>query len=336
MAVEIDCSYGEGGGQILRTSIALSSILGREVRLYNIRAKRPNPGLRRQHITAIQIASELCNAEAEGLEVGSSEVWYAPSKSKGKHVRFDIGTAGSITLALQVAIPIAIFADTETHIKLRGGTDVKWSPPFDYMYHVLLPILNLMGVRCTLNLIRRGYYPKGGGEVECSVHPSKLSPLLVEEKKGEPRVFGVVHTSGLPEHVGKRIKHAAIKVLIEHNPHIKEERGGFGTGAGITLWAEYDNTVLGADCLGEKGVPAERVGTDAANSLLKEMSAPVTVDVHCADQLLLYMALAQGSSKIRARALSSHAETNVWVIERFLGRRFKIEEVERGVVVSTL
>ncbi|MCS7099566.1 MAG: RNA 3'-terminal phosphate cyclase, partial [Sulfolobales archaeon] len=167
--LEIDGSFGEGGGQILRTAVALSAITGTDIRVVNIRARRPEPGLKRQHLTGILAAAEMCNAVVEGAQVGSTEVVFKPGSIRGGEYRFDVGTAGSVTLVLQTLLPIAAFADSPVAIEVSGGTDVPWSPPVDYLRYVVKPHLERLGYAFGVELVRRGHYPRGGGLVRVSV-----------------------------------------------------------------------------------------------------------------------------------------------------------------------
>jgi RNA 3'-terminal phosphate cyclase (ATP) len=322
--IEIDGSYGEGGGQILRTAIALSGITREGVRIYNIRVRRPNPGLAPQHLHAIHAAKILTNARVDFLRAGSKELVFIPEKSSGGSFRVDIGTAGSITLLLQCILPICVCSDEITEVKIRGGTDVAWSPPFDFLRWVLIPVLKKMGCDISLSLSKRGYYPKGGGEVLARIQPAKLGKIC-KVKHEERAIFGISHSSRLPG-VAERQARAAEKKLEEngYNSSIRvEEKSYLSTGSGITIWSGCKS----GSSLGEKGKRAEKVGGEAASSLLKELSSPAGVDVYLADQLLPFMAIGKGS-KITTRELSLHATTNLWVIERFLGSIFKVEKGE--------
>ncbi|UCF07459.1 MAG: RNA 3'-terminal phosphate cyclase [Thermoplasmata archaeon] len=337
--IEIDGSHGEGGGQILRTAVSLSSLTQKPVRILNIRAKRPKPGLSFQHVTAISSVKELCTAEVSGLKKGSATVEFCPGKIKGGRFHFDILTAGSTTLVLQACLLPCLSAPEKTELTITGGTDVKWSPPVDYLRFVFAPILHTMGATVSIATVRRGHYPKGGGVVKAIVNPvEKLSPLTLR-KRGELKgIRGIAHVSNLPGNIVKRMKHSALLKLVnykdisvssEYYPQGKDP--SFGAGAGLVLWANFENTVLGADGLGERGLPAEKVGQMAADGLLSEMSSKGTLDVHAADQFLPYMALAAGESVFLTKELSNHAKTNMWLIEQFLDVKFEVAE-KKGVV----
>ena len=216
--LHINGSYGEGGGQILRTSVALSVLTKNPVQITNIRAKRPNPGIKPQHYTAIKILKKLSIAETDGLKIGSSHLIFSPGEIKGGEYIFDIGTAGSIVLVFQAYLLSLLKTKDVITLRLTGGTDVKWSPSWDYFSNIFLPLIQKMGVSVNLRLIQRGYYPKGGGEAILTVKPFELTkPLLLGVKQNFSKVSGIVHLANLPDHVGKRMKHAAINTLIQND-----------------------------------------------------------------------------------------------------------------------
>src|SRR5947209_10299491 len=192
--IEVDGSFGEGGGQVLRTAVALAAVLSKDIHVFNIRAGRAEPGLRPQHMTGVKAAAELCSSELEGLRVGSTEFTFKPGKLRAGTFRFDVGTAGSVTLVLQTLMPIMAFAPGAVQLEITGGTDVKWSPPIDYLRLVTLPILKKIGYQCDLELIRRGHYPKGGGLVRFSTQgPSILQPLIGEKSGHVSKIYGMSH-----------------------------------------------------------------------------------------------------------------------------------------------
>ncbi len=334
--IEIDGSHGEGGGQILRTAVSLSSLTGKPIRVFNIRAKRQNPGLNFQHVVSIKSVAELCNADVEGLEKGSEEVAFHPHDICGGKYHFDILTAGSTTLVLQACLLPSLFAPEKIQFTITGGTDVKWSPPIDYFRYVFTPILRKMGAQVSAVCMKRGHYPKGGGEIKVIVSPvEKLEPLNLVDRGQLREIKGISHVSNLPNKIAKRMKHTALLKLVdypagqvteEHFPQGQDP--AFGAGAGIVLWANYENTVLGANGLGERGLPAEKVGNLAVENLVTEMKSKATLDVHAADQFLPYMALAEGESVFLAREISNHAHTNMWLIEQFLDVKFSVSKRE--------
>ena len=330
--IKIDGTYGEGGGQIIRTAIALAAITGEEVEIENIRANRPNPGLSAQHLHAVKAVAKLSGGRTEGLELRSTRLKFAPGALNGFEGEIDIGTAGSITLLLQCLIPVAVFADSETKVRIRGGTDVKWSPPMDFYTELFLKTIREMGCDVHLDLKRRGYYPKGDGLVEAKITPShqlKGIVLVESERTREGVVKGISHSCGLPAHVAERQAKAAESVLnaAGYDSAIKieiENGGGRTTGCGITLWKGYKS----GSALGERGKRAERVGEEAARNIIKELesASASTVDVYLADQLIPYIALANGKSELRVREMTKHIETNMYVTKKFLDVEFEIEK----------
>lgn len=332
--MEIDGSYGEGGGQLVRTAVALSAVTGKAVKVTNIRKNRPNPGLKPQHLKALETAARICEARVSGLFQGSTEFSFAPVEIKGGKYQIDIGTAGSISLLLQCLMPALPFAGEKLELTVRGGTDVAWSPTIDYLQHVTLGALEKMGYSGRVKVHERGYYPKGGGAVSATFEPCKLQGFHFKSPKSELKmeVHGTSHSSNLPSHVAERQAEAAKTLLLEagYLPEIETEcLEAFSTGSGITLWTGF----FGGSALGKKGLPAEKVGSQAAREILPELRSKAAVDVHLADQLIPYMALA-GSSSYTVRELSLHAKTNIWVTEQFLDVKFRISEKAGLIEVS--
>ncbi|NOZ58210.1 MAG: RNA 3'-terminal phosphate cyclase [Euryarchaeota archaeon] len=326
--LRIDGSYGEGGGQVLRTALALSAITGRAVEVVNIRANRPNPGLATQHLHGVKALARLCSARVEGAEVGSTRVYFEPGELKPQRLRIDMGTAGSISLILQVLLLPSAFAGGEVVLDIKGGTDVRWAPPIDYVKHVLLPVVARLGISAELEVLSRGYYPRGGGRVRARVRPAeRLTGVDLRNPGRVLQVRGKAHASRLPGHVVEREAEAARRLLSEYSPEIAlEVRKDFSTGTGITLWACCENSRLGAGALGERGKPAEQVGEEAARALLTEIKSGAGVDIHLADQLIPFLALAEGKSAFTVRELSGHLRTNIFVTEQILGRCFEVKQ----------
>ncbi len=345
----IDGSFGEGGGQILRTSVAMAAITETPVRIRNIRSNRPNPGLSAQHLTAIEAVASITGAEVSGLLLRSTEVSFVPGEIRGGAYRLDIGTAGSISLLLQCLIPVALHSPETVFFDITGGTDVNWSPPIDYLRHVTLPALALAGCGVAIEVLRRGYYPRGGGQIRAVITPSRISGVDFDRNDAN-MVYGCSHASRLPEHVAKRQRDAAAtrleehgyaaNIVTEHDPAAakgsKDGRGGKGsrggsgsTGSGITLWSG----LMGGSALGERGKPAEVVGSDAADRIIMELDSGASVDVYLADQLIPYMAIARSGS-FTVRELSLHTKTNIRVCEQFTDAEFEIESVDQNIRVA--
>jgi RNA 3'-terminal phosphate cyclase (ATP) len=335
--LEIDGSVGEGGGQIIRTAIALAAITGKAVEIRNIRANRPNPGLSAQHLHAVKAVERISGGHTEGLALRSTRLTFSPGTLKGFGGEIDIGTAGSITLLMQCLIPVALFANRETSVRITGGTDVNWSPPIDFYVNLFLKALREMGCEVHLDLKRRGYYPKGGGLVNVRVTPTQHIKGIALQKPEQAAgvVKGISHSCGLPAHVAERQAKSAKRVLKEagYDTEMKteiEERTKRTTGSGITLWSGYKS----GSALGERGKRAEIVGEEAAHAILRELKAPSTVDVYLADQLIPYMALSNGKSETRVREMTKHLETNIYITQQFLDVHFNVknERTEKGEI----
>ncbi|USS41622.1 RNA 3'-terminal phosphate cyclase [Thermococcus aggregans] len=330
----IDGSYGEGGGQILRTSLALSVITGEPIKIINIRAKRPKPGLRPQHLYGVLALKELSNAEVRGASEGSTELEFYPKGIQAKHVKVPIKTAGSITLVLQALLPAMVFGDREVTFEITGGTDVPWSPPVDHLKHITLYALEKMGIKAEIQIKRRGHYPRGGGLVVGKVYPWEEKKSLIATKFERIYSFeGISHAVRLPSHVSIRQAKAAKETLEKAYPSvpvkIKEEYyepgkdPHLGPGSGIVVWANTDVLRLGGDALGEKGKPAEVVGKEAAEELIEQLKPKHAVDMFLGDQLIPFLAFAGG--EIWVSKITKHLVTNVWVVEQFFGKIFEVE-----------
>lgn len=345
----IDGSYGEGGGQIIRTAVALSAVSGEDVTIHNIRSNRAQPGLKAQHLMAVLTAAKMTEAQVEGLKIGSTELTFKPADIIGGHYDVDIGTAGSITLLLQCLLPAAAASKERITLDVTGGTDVAWSPPVDYMSHVLLPILASMGLECRISVKQRGYYPRGGGKVRAEITPSVLVGVELVQELGQEQehmmghekqqqiehemkqtiITGISHSSNLPGHVSRRqadSARAALEAAGYDVSIVLENSRCPSTGSGITLW----NGHMGGSALGKRGLPAEKVGHAAAFEIIAELGSGAAVDVHLADQLIPYMGLA-GSGRFTVREVSEHTRSNIWVVEQFLDVEFRIEKQEDGL-----
>lgn len=346
MPVEIDGSIGEGGGQVFRNSISYAAITNQSLKITNIRANRSPSGLKPQHLTALRLVRDITNAEVQGDYKGSKEVTFIPHEIQGGDYTADTGTAGSITLILQAFLPLTLFARAPIKVELRGGTDVKWSPPIDSFRFVFLPFLRDLGVSCDVNLIRRGHYPRGGGIVKVQLHPliTPLSPIHLEERGSIKSIQGRSHCVSLPKHVAERQAKAARaklnnhgykNVSIEVEWYKKREDPHKGPGSGIVLWAEGpQRMLLEADSLGARGKPAEKVGREAATRLVEQIRRGGRVDVHHTDQLIPFLAMANGTSVIHSAKISSHTLTAITIAEKFFNVDFivKGKEGEEGLI----
>lgn len=325
----IDGAHGEGGGQVLRTAVALAAITGRALRVENIRAKRPNPGLSAQHVTSVRAAGALCDAALDGDAAGSATLDFTPREPvRAGAYRFDVaeawkgGSAGASMLVLQAALPPLLVAQGESRLSIKGGTHVAWSPPFDYVRDIWLPMLNRMGARAEASLVASGWYPVGQGEAEVTVSGAggPLAPLQVREAGSLQRVTGRAIAASLPAHIAARMANRATALLREADvdAHIEAQRlRAACAGAGIFLAANYETLACGFSALGERGKPAEQVAEEAVEELLAHDRSGGAFDVHLADQMILPMALASGPSEFTTRRLTQHLVTNAWVVEQF-------------------
>jgi RNA 3'-terminal phosphate cyclase (ATP) len=328
----IDGSYGEGGGQILRSSLALSMITGQAIEIRNIRARRPKPGLRPQHLTCVKAAASVCGAQLEGAELGSQRLIFIPNRVKPGHYSFAIGTAGSVMLVFQtILLPLAL-SQGASEVTFAGGTHVPWSPCFHYIDLVFRPAVSAMGISFEMELERWGYYPKGGGIVRTRILPSKgLSAFRPAfQKKEKVRAKAISASCRLPDHVRKRQSARVKSVLEERKIEVEiEEMEGSAMCPGCLLfcWISGHGRYGGFTGLGAKGKPAEKVADEAAYELLAFLDSGALCDKYLSDQILLPAVLAGGESYWSANSISNHLHTNVWVTECFgLGKVELLEE----------
>ena len=327
--LEIDGAYGEGGGQLVRTAVALAALTGRPLRLANVRAKRAKPGLAAQHLAAVRAVGALCEASCEGLELGATAFTFVPrSPPRGGERRVDVGTAGSVTLVLQALLPVLLAAEGASRVVVSGGTDVRQAPPWDYFCGVLLPLLARMGVRVRASIARRGYYPRGGGEVSIEAAPGIPKALSFEGSTAGWEIAGEAHVANLPLSIAGRMRDAALAALgsdarIATRLLARDE--AIGAGGAIVLRAESEAGLLGAARVAERGVRAETLGESAGTELAADLAAGAMLDTHAADQILVYLAMAGGRSSFTTRAVTSHARTAMWLIPQFLPVSFAVE-----------
>ncbi len=327
--ISIDGSYLEGGGQIARTSVALSAVTEKPCKVINIRKGRKKPGLKAQHLKGIEAVVKLTNGKVKGLTIGSNEIEFTPGKIKGGKYKIDVGTAGSISLILQTLVPACLHADKKVELEIIGGTDVKWSPTMSYFEGVFCGNLKKMGIEIESKVLKTGFYPKGGGIVNVKILPcEKIHPVNWIERGEIKRVECWSFASKKLEKAEvaeRQIK--GFEEIFKVDSKIKYVNS-LSTGTSITAHA-HCNTILGACALGELGKKAEDVGKECAELLKKQLDSNACLDRQMADQILPYMALA-GSGKVSVAEITKHARTNMWVIEQFLPVKFKIE----GNVIS--
>jgi len=331
--IELDGATLEGGGQLLRTAVALSAVTKKPCHVFNIRKNRPKLGLMPQHLFGIQALTKLCNGRLEGDFLGSEEIKFYPGEIQRAPATLmvKIETAGSITLVLQTLIPLALFAPGSIKITFDGGaTDTFFSPTIDHFRYVFLKILEKMSGKVEVNILRRGYYPEGGAKVEVKVYPSKLKNLNLTERGSLKKILvisGAANTlkdkkvaerqvAGVREILGK------LKLPTEEKIEYYDTRC---PGSQICLIAEFENAIIGTDNLGKLGKRAEDVGKEAALELLKEQKSGACLDKHLSDQILPYLALASGKSRVTVSEITNHCKTNIWVIEKFIEGKFEIK-----------
>lgn len=346
----IDGSHGEGGGQILRTAISLSAVTGRALRIENIRAGRPRPGLAAQHLTAIRSAASMCAAEVRGETLGSSTIHFHPtSVPLAGSYRFDVaearegGSAGAATLVLQTVTMPAVFAAGMSRFQILGGTHIASSPSFDYIREVWIPILHRIGIRMEAELKAFGFFPVGGGEIVVRMDGSgpgstgMLQPINLIERGPLMSITGRAIAGNLPAHIPQRMADRARALLERAAPRIEIEPlrvRAACPGAALFLAAEYEHIRVGFNSLGARGKSSEAVAEDAVGALRAHNRSGSALDPHLADQVLLPLALARAPSAFTCEAVTNHLKTNAWVIEQFEAARVTMEKQQgKGTLV---
>lgn len=354
----IDGSYNEGGGQILRTALAISALTGKSFDMHSIRKGRKVSGLKQQHKFGVLALKELCSAKFTDVQVGSENISFYPGVIKHGNYDIDIGTAGSITLLFQSILLPSLFADGKTSWHITGGTDVAWSPQYDYFANVLIPYARKFA-DIEVKLEKRGYYPQGGGKVLVRINPKfsikeysgfdwlrrtlseQLKPYNLDERMELVKINGVSHASKILQdrEVAERMADTAKSNLLHFKVPVDirtEYSDTLSDGCGITLWALFsdgENTsVLGADCLGDKRMTSEEVATKAAEELKKELNSGAVIDKRLADQIIPFIALLQGST-IKTSEITKHTETNIWTTEQFYGKLFQSDTNNKTIKV---
>ncbi|MCK4776714.1 MAG: RNA 3'-terminal phosphate cyclase [Candidatus Krumholzibacteria bacterium] len=337
--IEIDGSYGEGGGQVLRTALALSALTGKGTRVTNIRAGRSKPGLAPQHLTCLLAFAEVCDAAVEGAKIGSTEIAFEPAvKARPGEYTFDVsdvskwGSAGSVTLITQALLAPLSLAAGPSRLTLKGGTHVPWSPPYDFVSDVYLPALSRMGIAAECRLVSWGFYPAGGGRISVDIEPTtSVAPLVIPERGELKGIHGRALACNLPSRVAMLMANRARNLLSEIDAPcqvVPERVRGKGPGACLFLHVEYENVVVGFSALGERGKPSEKVAEEACRELIEhdENGAPITPRL--ADQLLLPAALASGRTEFQTSCVTAHLLTAAWVVRQFLPAHIDIEGAE--------
>jgi RNA 3'-terminal phosphate cyclase (ATP) len=335
--IEIDGAEGEGGGQILRSALSLAICTQQAFRIVNIRANRERPGLRRQHLTAVQAAARICDASLDGAALESRALTFRPGTLRAGDYAFDIGTAGSSTLVLQTVLLPLLTTSGESRVRIVGGTHNPGAPPFDFLARAFLPQLARLGSRVELELARPGFYPRGGGEIRARIAPARIGVLDLMER-GAARCFQVeAYVAALPANIAERELAFVGKQLgwPRERLHLRMLANDVGPGNALTVTLEYENVTEVKTAHGGRGVRAEDVARAAAEEAADYLASDAPVGEHLADQLLLPMSLG-GGGRFRAVRSSAHLRSNALVIERFTGRKVGIEAVESGVVVTVV
>ena len=326
--ITIDGSQGEGGGQILRTSLGLSLVTGQAVRVEKIRAKRSKPGLLRQHLTALQAAVAIGAAQVTGDYLGARELTFIPNGVRPGTYKFAIGTAGSASLVLQTVLPSLMLADAPSQLTLEGGTHNPFAPPYPFLEQTFLPLLARFGPRVTVNLTRAGFYPAGGGQMIVSIVPVKeLWPMDLTERGKIKARRGVAYLANLPEHIAERELKVIQKKLSWQPDWLRTETlPAVGPGNLVAVIVEAANVTEVFTGFGEKGRSAELVAEQAVKPAKRYLMSEALAGEHLADQLLLPLALARGGA-FTTCALAPHLTTNIATLKHFLELDFTIEEV---------
>ncbi|MBR9690254.1 RNA 3'-terminal phosphate cyclase [Candidatus Woesearchaeota archaeon] len=342
--ITLDGSHGEGGGQILRTALALSMITQKSFKIEKIRANRPKPGLKAQHMTGIKTLQELSGCVAKGAEIGSETLEFIPKPINKFRANIDVGTAGAITLVLQSILLPLMTAEKESRIKITGGTDVLWSPPIDYFLNVMMPHLQEYA-DVKIKLEKRGHFPKGGGKIDLAVRPKENKDKLNLTKREELiQIKGISHSTKelMDAQVAERQARAAKFFLNKLDVPVtinKQYADSDSTGSGITLWALYgvdgevstDNPViLGGDAFGQRGKKAEVVGEEAAKTIYDEIMSHAAVDSHLCDNLIPFLGLFGG--EIKTSKITQHTKSNIYVTEKFWDVKFEVNEEKKIIL----
>jgi RNA 3'-terminal phosphate cyclase (ATP) len=337
--IQIDGSYGEGGGQVLRTSLSLAAITGREVEIINVRAKRSKPGLQRQHLTAVLAAAALCDAEVRGAALGSTHVVFRPqARPKPDPYVFDVGTAGATPLVAQTMLAPLAHAGLTTNVQITGGTHVPRAPNADYLEAVYVPALRRAGIGASVTAPRAGFFPKGGGQLAVNVREDTfIQPLDFTERGKLVSLTAYVVTGSLPEHVSERGGKAVerfMKGVGRQVRIVRREMPSLNAGAAVTLAVECEGGFAGFSGLGERGKPMEEVATEPCEQFMAWWKSGAACDEHLADQLVLPLALAKGESRWTTPVVTEHLRTLLWVVQQFLPVEFTIDECAVGSMVT--
>jgi RNA 3'-terminal phosphate cyclase (ATP) len=331
--LHLDGSRFSGSGTIVRFGVPLAALTGQALHLTHIRARRDPPGLRPQHLQAVAAVTELCQGTLQGGTIGSQELVFRPDRRPPQGCfQWDIGTAGSATMVALGLLPLAAFAQGPLTFHLSGGLFQDFAPSAFHLQHALLPLLRQMGLHADLQLLRPGYVPTGGGSIALTVTPvgGTLRPLTMPERRGALRYWGLALASHLQQRqVSQRLADACQASLTRRGLHadirLLDDDTAPQAGAALALFAAGPDTLLGADQAGARRRPAEAIGRWVARMLLADLDSGATVDRHLADQLIIFAALAAGTSTVRLPRVTDHVQTNCWLVETICGARTHLE-----------
>jgi RNA 3'-terminal phosphate cyclase (ATP) len=333
--IHIDGAQKSGSGTIVRFAVGLATLLGEELHLTNIRAKRENTGLRPQHLKSIQALKQICQGTIDGGKIGSMEIRFKPGgEVKSGDYEWDIGTAGSTTLLAMTLLPAACFASRTMSFKICGGLFQDFAPSAYHMQYVFFPVLEKMGIMARLSIIRPGYVPSGGGVIQVEIEPvtGKLEPIRLSCQGEVTGIEGFSLSSHLKQRrVSERMVEKCAQLLkangYEAQIEIVNDTTALQRGAALTIYAKTGSgCIIGADRAGKPGLTSEDIGKYVAKSLIDDLATGATVDRYLADQLILYTALADGVSQYRIPMLTEHVETNLWLVESILGAKTEVNK----------
>ncbi|HSR10967.1 MAG TPA: RNA 3'-terminal phosphate cyclase [Thermodesulfobacteriota bacterium] len=334
--IEIDGSVHSGSGTLLRHAVALAALLGEALHMTRIRAKRDKPGLRPQHVQAVRACADFSRGEIEGAEVGSSEILFQPGRGAltGGDYEWDIGTAGSTTMLASALVPAAVFAESRSSFTITGGVFQDFAPSAFHQQKILVPLLNRMGAKIGIDIVRPGYPPKGQGKIRVTVEPAgqELKPLEMMRPGRAETIRGISLASHLKtEKVASRMAEESRNALGEKGYpvlcEVIEDRSAVQKGAALLLWAETETgCLLGADQAGKPGRRSEKIARFVAASLLEDLSSGAATDRHLADQLIVYAALAGGTTRYTIPRMTDHVESNLWLVYKILGAASDVRE----------
>ena len=326
--LKINGAYGEGGGQIIRSAITLSCITKQPIHIENIRKNRKVSGLKPQHLTAIKILKKISDSKVIGDEIGSTELKFIPGEVRNSKLFEDVGTAGSISLILQVLIPIVAITQKKLELTIKGGTDVQWSPTMFYTQHVLREAYSIMGINFSFELKKRGYYPKGNGEINLEINPSTLKAIsLTKRKTNQAKIlctFSKISNEKIKNEI-KRIKEKLVNENFIVNVEIKEEEA-LDSGASLLVYSIDENSITGIDALFDKKTQSFDIDLD-------EFLGDLAVDENLADMIVVPASLARGKTTFQVKKITKHLETNLFVTSKISGCKYGIGRLSNGFEV---